>query len=156
MSRKRKVACFVLTIVLIYHIVWFLNYTKYIEYSKDYKRLNEAYLKSDDMFVYTIAPPKYPSFIGNFSITLQDSSLGLIIWPSFFNKTSWEFGIIIFENNLAQGYQVYVDNNMKYQDEKNYVYEVIEKEKIISLIESKEEYLKQMKKYSYKEWGNFE
>lgn len=145
----------IITVLLIYHIAWFLNYNKYMGYSKGYQRLNDTYMKSEDIFTYTIAPPLYPSFVGNFGISLNDSSLGLVIWPSFFKGES-NFGIIVFEDNLVRGYQVYVDKNMKYQDEKNNVYDVNEKEKIILLIKGKEEYLNQMKKYSHNEWGIFE
>lgn len=51
---------------------------------------------------------------GNIAIDNADSSVGIIIWPSFMLKGVKDYGLALYDTVNERGYMFYVDENMNY------------------------------------------
>lgn len=82
----------ILIFIVLFHILWFYNYTTYEPYMKAVG-IGEygGYTYTDDVLTYAAFPPRYPQFTGNLSICdiyrygeMQEGDVlvDMIIWPS--------------------------------------------------------------------------
>ena len=112
----------VLFVFLLYNVLWFMNYKAYEKFIDDEyikspysstsfsKRLGES--------TYTVKKPAYLQLTGNIAIDNVDSSVSIIIWPSFMLKSIKDYGLMLYDTEKDRGYMFYVDENMNY-DTKN-------------------------------------
>lgn len=120
-TRKKiflSVALAVVFLFLAYNVVWFINYKSYDKF------IDDAYVKSPHSMssyskkagesTYTVKKPDYLQLTGNLAIDNADSSVGIIIWPSFMQKSIKDYGLTIYDTEADMGYMIYVDKNMRY------------------------------------------
>lgn len=144
---------FTVLLILLFNMLWFLNYKRFKCLTLDYEFANGIYIKSNEKYTFSVSPPRYPKFVGNYSISYNDTSVGLIIWPSLTFGYNYEFGLIIYNEDLTQGYQVYVDQNLNYDDISNEIYTVEQSKIIKQLMQHKRIVLEEMSKLADKEWN---
>ena len=99
--------------LLIWNGIWYINYKAYGRFTSGYLKSPVNYVKSGDDFTYTVDPPSYLRFTGNFAIT-NNKELSLVIWPSLFMKGKAEYGIGILDKSANLVYRFYVDESMNY------------------------------------------
>ncbi len=102
MTKKKKIKLIILLIisgiVLIYHVIWYINLKSYDKYTQANMFIHEDYRYSsytdyETDRIYEVYTPRYPTFTGNISISpnnlyrdrpLGDVSVGITIYPKLF------------------------------------------------------------------------
>ncbi len=143
-----------LVAVLLMNGLWWGNralYNKYV--TDDYRPPDRSlYGKNVSGINYTVKKPGYPTFQGNFAIN-NGGTISLIIWPGVFFSGEYEYGLMIYDNDIEHGYMFYVDEDLQYIDtEKNkYVeeYRVI----ILEFLETHVQELQEILQLVQEEWG---
>ncbi|MCM3006848.1 hypothetical protein [Priestia koreensis] len=128
----KKWILIIIGIFLIWNLVWWVTttvkYQKYVEaVPKDTTGLN---ITQEDGYTYFVKKPGYLRFIGNLSVSTNNKSASLIIWPKMIG--GYKYGIRIQDDK--QAYEVYLDKNMnptnKFQKDKS-IQNALEKNKAV-------------------------
>jgi hypothetical protein len=104
--KKRVIRVALVILVLIvagFHAIWFYNYKKYtpfIDAVGEGEWGGYSYY-DENKITFAVCPPKYPTFVGNLSISdfqsnnlsIGDKIVDMIIWPQINNR--YEIGISI-------------------------------------------------------------
>jgi hypothetical protein len=115
----KKKALMILSIlagaVVLYSLTWFLNnQIVYNKYEKGFEEIPLSHTKVKMLEDHTLSVKKadYGTFTGNLSITNNEDSVSILIWPSLFGM---ETGVMITEEGTA--YHILVDENFQVIDE---------------------------------------
>ncbi len=147
MTKKKKIIIIIsillVSAVLVYHIIWYVNFKSYDKYAQANAFIHEdyyyysSYINYENNRTYSVAAPSYPQFTGNLGITpiltndlaIGDNVFNIIIWPKPFGH--FEVGIAVstvtemryiesigswkveFENNVY----IHLDENMQPLDD---------------------------------------
>lgn len=153
--KGKYVLIVVLLAILIVHGLWWGNralYNKYI--TDDYRAPHRSlYGKNVSGINYSVKKPGYPSFHGNFAITNNDGTISLIIWPGVFFIGDYEYGLQIYDNDIEQGYMLYVDKDLNYLDTEKNKYVVDGKEIILEILQKNAQELQEILQLTQEEWG---
>lgn len=150
--RKKHIFYLVIALIVIWHAIWFANYYSYRYYPNGYTEYYDYLTKStkDHEYSYNIKYPNYPSFVGNY--TLDNNNLIIIIWPGLFTNGNREYGIYVFDSDLNQTFEFYVDSSLNYSYEKNNILSDDEN-KIQNLLAKYKPEIENMEQLIYDEWG---
>lgn len=112
-SRKLKVVLLItLGIVLIFHILWYLNYSNFVTLN-GFEKSKLLYIKDYDNYTISYNKPKYPNFSGNYSISNKSNELSYLLWPKniFHGEKT---GVSLYNSEDKINYLIYVDSNLNY------------------------------------------
>lgn len=112
-----KFLAVLLSIFLLWNFIWLANYLTYYKFTKGYEKKQNIFNKFDNDFVFTVKFPEYLSFTGNLAVSNVDISI--IIWPGYFSKGKYEYGIILQNEDNSGAYSYYVDENLVYDEFRN-------------------------------------
>jgi hypothetical protein len=71
-----------------------MNLWYYKRFVNGYNFYGGTYSNKKNDYNYTIKPPNYFSFQGNFALSNRTDTLSLIIWPGLFFKEEYKYEII--------------------------------------------------------------
>lgn len=141
------------SIVLVWNIIWVVNYYGYYKYSTGYTKSPINYFKSEKDYTYTVDGPSYLRLTGNFAITNNDD-LSIVIWPSLFMRSA-EYGISIDDKKKNVTYRFYVNGGLDYLRHKEMNYSQSDEDYIKSLLQKKNKELSEMQQLAEEEWNQF-
>ncbi len=142
-----------ISIFLIWNIVWGINYYSYYKYSDGYAKSPINYFKSEKDYTYTVDCPSYLRLTGNFAVTNNDD-LSIIIWPSLFMRSA-EYGISAEDRKKNVTYRFYVDEDLNYLRHEDLNYALPDEAHIKSLLKKSRTELSEMQRLASKEWNQF-
>lgn len=72
-----------------------------------------TYFRKDSYYIYSVAEPRYLSFVGNYAVdSVGGRAETLVIWPKLFNIGSPQYGVEIWDEDAQ--YDFYVDEDLNY------------------------------------------
>lgn len=152
-KKSRYVLLLLISIFLIWNIVWGINYYSYYKYSDGYEKSPINYFKSIKDYTYTVDCPSYLRLTGNFAVTNNDD-LSILIWPSLFANSA-EYGVSIDDKKRNATYRFYVDKDLNYLRHEDMDYSEPDEEYIKSLLYKNSKELSEMQQLAVKEWAQF-
>lgn len=135
------VALIVGIVVIVFHIVWFYNYSlfeKFTDGLKEIKRF-ESFSTIESGYIYHVKCPSYTSFTGNLGVVTENNEYALIIWPSRFKDT--EYGVMIPSEN-GNSISVMINKELMAEDKYDQIYIDENRDQIEVLFEK-----------AYEKWG---
>lgn len=95
-----------LGILLIFHLIWYINFSSYKKYTQTNMFIKDDYRSShyadyENEYTYSVFAPNYPQFTGNLAITPHmtenrsegETIVSLVIWPNAF--VGYEVGVTV-------------------------------------------------------------
>ena len=131
----------ILIIVLVFHLLWYINYSKFPKVS-GYEQGVKNYYKEFEEYIISYHPPQYPSFTGNYAISDYEEDVQIIFWPKTLMKKESEIGVILHNKENNTSYLFYVDDQFRYLADKSTLDEP-EEEIALKLLENNESKLKE-------------
>lgn len=153
---KQIVGMFLVIAVILFggiNIVWYINFDMYDKYKEGYEKFRTAYNKSNEEVDFTVKKPQYLSMKGNFAIGDKLQTVTIIIWPGIFLKEPFEYGVIIRDEISNRQYMIYVDQDMKYLDEKNSTISPEEMREEKDVLKSKSKQVEALYEMAKEEWN---
>lgn len=167
---KRKIIVMLcltpLVVFMILNVVWFTYvYTEYHKYETavGYDKDRQKYFyRDEDDFVYSVSRPYYLHYTGNLSISqvihvdengnvLNESVVGLIIWPDIQGNCEYGVTIEIPEKNNKDSGNAYVSYEFLLDDEQQSVEQLNDHDE--SILTSHRDDIDVLYEKSRKMWG---
>lgn len=138
MKKSKKIMLAIIAIVIIgFHGLWYLNYSQF-KRLEGYELAVNDYYKEFDGYTISYHLPKYPQFTGNYSISGDNDTVGLILWPKSLIKQKSEMVATIYNEEDKTNYEISVNQNLDYEGE--------EEDKLVQrLLKEKKERLEECK-----------
>ena len=154
-KRKKGVFIVILLAVIIWSAIWVINYLPYHFDHKNYLPIhNSHFYVIKNGYTYGVkCPDLFISLQGNYSISNEDCSLVLILWPSFCHIEPIEknkIGARLYDKEANHGYMFYVTDKLEYIPSDYFTEEDEIKAKTL-LSENREE-LRRMYNFAKEEW----
>lgn len=103
-------------ILFLWNFTWYLNLSNYQKITGGYNLYRNTYSKKVNNYNYTIKPPNYFSFQGNYAISNRKDTISLIIWPDTFFNEDFRYGLMIFDVEIDYGYMFYINKDIQFLD----------------------------------------
>lgn len=116
---KKMLLLSVSSIIVLFHVIWIIEYRDYsVLLSNNYANEDGCWIKKyNKEYYYSICPPHYPNFNGNYIVARYEGDLSLIIWPPSPCSSEWEFGVDIYNTKKDHGYRFYINDDCDFDTE---------------------------------------